>query len=83
MISSPAPSKANTALQILEEARQEGVDIAADVAKLAQEKALALVRAGPISLDVVVIDRAGTLLARTPALSHDALPRDETTGSLE
>nr|WP_319531116.1 cobalt-precorrin-5B (C(1))-methyltransferase [uncultured Cohaesibacter sp.] len=65
--------RANTALQILEEAQQEGIDIAADVAKLAQQKALALLGTVPIALDVVVIDRAGTLLASTPALGHDAL----------
>ncbi|SNY93560.1 cobalt-precorrin-5B (C1)-methyltransferase [Cohaesibacter sp. ES.047] len=62
---------ANTALEILQEAQKVGLDIAGLIASEAQAKALALLGDGPIALDIIVIDRAGTLLAQTEPLTFE------------
>ncbi|MDI7863574.1 cobalt-precorrin-5B (C(1))-methyltransferase [Rhizobiaceae bacterium n13] len=55
---------ANTALEVLEMTRASGIDIAGVVARKARETALATLRGAPVSVDVVVTDRQGKIIAR-------------------
>ncbi len=57
---------ANTVAQAFDVLRQEGIDIAAMIAGAAWQNAAAPLGPG-ITLDVVVVDRAGTIVARTEA----------------
>lgn len=59
---------ANSALDVLQQAQAEGVDIAAVVAARAVATAAQVLRGTPVGVDVVVFDRAGRLLARTPVV---------------
>ena len=56
---------ANSALEALQIAQGAGVDLAAEIAKLAHQHALSVVPNTGVDLDVVVFDRAGELLARS------------------
>ncbi|RYC12347.1 cobalt-precorrin-5B (C(1))-methyltransferase [Ciceribacter ferrooxidans] len=56
--------EANTALEVLEILRSEGIDIAAVVAADARKAALDVLRGAPVEVDVVVTDREGTILGR-------------------
>ena len=58
----PDVSRANTALEALDIAGRPLADL---VAWRARDTALGLLRGAPVAVDVVVIDRAGTVLART------------------
>lgn len=57
---------ANTALEVLQRAQAEGIDIGAVVAGRAVETGAKLLRGTAVGLDVVVFGRQGELLARTP-----------------
>ncbi len=57
---------ANTALEVLELTKQNGIDLAVPVAERAFETATAALRDAPVAVDVVVTDRKGTVLARHP-----------------
>lgn len=57
--------RANTALELLQMARAENLDIASHVAQLAQSQALAMLQNAPVQLEVIVISRDGEILART------------------
>ncbi|GKX34754.1 MAG: hypothetical protein MnENMB40S_23720 [Rhizobiaceae bacterium MnEN-MB40S] len=57
---------ANSAKQALEITRQNKIDLAAPVAVMARETALASLRGASIDVDVLVVDREGKILARTP-----------------
>jgi len=58
----PDVSHANTALEAVQIA---GPRLAEQVARQARDTAIGLLRGAPVAVDVVVIDRAGTVLART------------------
>jgi cobalt-precorrin-5B (C1)-methyltransferase len=59
---------AHSAAEILELARAENFDIAAPVAMAAWRTAAKVLRDSTISLEIVIFDRDGNLLARTPFL---------------
>jgi len=54
---------ANTALEVLEMTRAQGLDLPAVIAGKARTVALETLRGAPIAVDVMVTDRAGKLLA--------------------
>jgi cobalt-precorrin-5B (C1)-methyltransferase len=55
---------ANTALEALELCRAEGVELGDVVAARAHATATAVLLGAPVALDVVVVDRAGTVVGR-------------------
>ncbi|MDQ0453778.1 cobalt-precorrin-5B (C(1))-methyltransferase [Rhizobium paknamense] len=57
---------ANTALDALELARERGIDLASPVAQLARQTALDTLKGAPVAVEVMVIDRKGNILARSP-----------------
>jgi len=59
----------NSALEALQRADAEGVDIAGTVAAHAVKTAARLVRDTDIGVDVAIFDREGKLRARTPVVS--------------
>ncbi len=56
--------KSNTALEVLEILRSEGIDIATVVAADARRTALDVLRGAPVEVDVIVTDREGKILGR-------------------
>ena len=64
-----AAPAANSALEVLQRAQGEGIDIAGIVANRAVETAARIVRDTDIAVDVAVFDRQGRLLARSPPVS--------------
>lgn len=56
---------ANTAMEVLELTRKNGIDLATPVALLAQKSALKILRGASVEVEVMVFARDGTLLART------------------
>lgn len=54
---------ANTALEVLELTREQGIDLPAVIASQARTVVLETLRGAPVEVDVMVTDRAGTLLA--------------------
>lgn len=54
---------ANTALEVLELTREQGLDLPALIAAQARKVVLETLRGAPVEVDVMVTDRAGTLLA--------------------
>lgn len=54
---------ANTALEVLELTRDQDVDLPALIAAQARKTVLETLRGAPVEVDVMVTDRAGTLLA--------------------
>tara|TARA_R110002020_G_scaffold29585_7_gene93400 strand:+ start:25043 stop:26152 length:1110 start_codon:yes stop_codon:yes gene_type:complete len=54
---------ANTAMEALELTRDQGIDLPSIVAARARAAALSTLRGAPVSVDVMVTDRAGALLA--------------------
>ena len=54
---------ANTALEVLEMTRAEGIDLAAPVAEAARATAIRTLRGAPVEVDVIVVDRRGGILA--------------------
>lgn len=54
---------ANTALEVLEMTRDEGIDLPAAIAETARSVAIDTLRGAPVKVDVMVTDRAGALLA--------------------
>ncbi|MCO6178409.1 cobalt-precorrin-5B (C(1))-methyltransferase [Ciceribacter sp. RN22] len=56
--------QSNTALEVLEILRNEGIDIATVVAADARETALDVLRGAPVEVDVIVTDREGNILGR-------------------
>jgi len=65
-------SRANSALEAFELAKSAGVDLAAPVAARAWETAARTLDAAAIELEILVFDREGGLLARTPFRSAGA-----------
>lgn len=57
---------ANTALEALEIAKQNDIDLAAPVAQKARQTAIDTLRGAPVDVDVIVTDRKGVVLARFP-----------------
>jgi len=55
---------ANTALEVREILRNEGIDIATVVAADARKAALDVLRGAPVEVDIVVTDREGNILGR-------------------
>lgn len=58
--------QANTALHALELAQAEGVDLGTLVAERARRAAAEVLGDAPVEVDVVVVDRAGTIVGRAP-----------------
>ena len=56
--------RANTALEVLEAARAQGIDIAGVVACLAKQVALDTLRGAATNVDIVIVDRQGEVIAR-------------------
>lgn len=56
---------ANTALEALEMTRDAGIALAEPVAEHARQTALETLRGAPVAVEVIVVDRAGDILART------------------
>lgn len=54
---------ANTALEVLEMTRENGIDIASSVANLAQAKAMETLRGAPVAVDILVTNRQGAILS--------------------
>lgn len=55
---------ANTALEILELANENEIDVASAVARAARMTAIATLRGAPVEVDVIVTDRQGKIIAR-------------------
>jgi cobalt-precorrin-5B (C1)-methyltransferase len=76
-----AIAAANSALEALEIARARGVDLASPIAARAWRTAASALDRADIALEIVVVDRAGAILARTPfspARLDEAPTQDET-----
>ena len=59
-----AARRAGTALEVLQAARAQGVDIAGVVARHAMNTATSTLRGAPIDVDIVVVDRQGEVIGR-------------------
>ena len=57
---------ANTALEVLELTRQNDIDLAPIIAERACRQATATLRGAEVSVDIIVTDREGNILARHP-----------------
>ncbi|WP_419911301.1 cobalt-precorrin-5B (C(1))-methyltransferase [Hoeflea sp.] len=57
---------ANTALEVLEITRENGIDLAPSIAEKACESAIEVLRGAEIDVDIIVTDRKGNILARHP-----------------
>lgn len=55
---------ANTALEILELANENEIDVASAVARAARDTAIETLRGAPVEVDVIVTDRQGKIIAR-------------------
>ncbi|MCU0831198.1 MAG: cobalt-precorrin-5B (C(1))-methyltransferase [Rhizobiaceae bacterium] len=55
---------ANTALEVLEISREQGIALAPEIARRARRTALDTLRGAPVAVEIIVTDRAGNLLAR-------------------
>ncbi|GAA3370660.1 cobalt-precorrin-5B (C(1))-methyltransferase [Streptomyces sannanensis] len=60
-----AIAKANTGLAALQLCAAQGVPLGDMVAATARDQALAVLRGAPVTVDVICIDRAGTIVGRT------------------
>jgi cobalt-precorrin-5B (C1)-methyltransferase len=58
---------ANTALDALQQCTAAGLPLGDLVAAGARETARGVLREAPVEVDVVVIDRGGTIVGRAPA----------------
>ncbi len=56
---------ANTAQEVLELTRQNGIALAPPIAELARRTAKETLRDAPVAVEVIVTDRNGEILART------------------
>ena len=56
---------ANTALEALRHSQSAGVALGDLIAERARAEAVAVLREAPVAVDVIVIDRAGTIVGRT------------------
>jgi cobalt-precorrin-5B (C1)-methyltransferase len=54
---------ANTALEVSEIMKELGLDIASDIAEAARRTAMTVLRDAPVTVDVIVIDRSGNIIA--------------------
>jgi len=61
----PAILAANTAKAVLELCANEGIDLSAAIAERARQSATGILRGAPVTTHIVVVDREGTVLART------------------
>lgn len=59
--------QANSALHALQLATADGLDLGDLVAERARQTCVGVLRDAPIEVDIVVIDRAGTIVGRAPA----------------
>ncbi|MCC2277800.1 cobalt-precorrin-5B (C(1))-methyltransferase [Streptomyces sp. ET3-23] len=57
---------ANTGLDALQQCAARGVPLGDLVAAAARDEALAVLRGAPVAVDVICIDRAGTIVGRAP-----------------
>ncbi|MEF2547560.1 cobalt-precorrin-5B (C(1))-methyltransferase [Aurantimonas sp. E1-2-R+4] len=61
----PTILAANTAKAALELCTDEGIDLSAAIAERARQSATGILRGAPVTPHIVVVDREGTVLART------------------
>ncbi len=61
----PAILAANTAKAVLELCANEGIDLSAAIAERARQSATGILRDAPVTPHIIVVDREGTVLART------------------
>ena len=54
---------ANTALEVLELTRENGIELATLIAVRAREKALQTLRGAPVKIDILITDRQGNIIA--------------------
>ncbi len=60
---------ANTAQEVFELARENGISLAPTIAEKARESALQILKGAPVDVEILITDRAGNLLARTGGAS--------------
>lgn len=60
---------ANTAAQVLELTRANGIDLTAPIAEHARKTALDVLRGAPVDLEIMIVDRKGNVLHQT-GFSH-------------
>ncbi|SDU48751.1 cobalt-precorrin-5B (C(1))-methyltransferase [Stappia sp. ES.058] len=65
---------ANTAKEVLDRAEREGVDVAGAVARAAHAAVRKVLRDAPVDLEVLVVDRAGRIVAEVPFQSARPSP---------
>ncbi len=73
-----AARTANTAKEVLDRAERDGVDVAGAVARAAHASVRKVLRDAPVDLEVLVVDRAGRIVAEVPFES--APPASEDAG---
>lgn len=56
---------ANTAAQVLELTRANGIDLTAPIAERARKTALDVLRGAPVDLEIMIVDRKGNVLHQT------------------
>jgi cobalt-precorrin-5B (C1)-methyltransferase len=69
---------ANTAKEVLDRAERDGVNVAGAVARAAHAQVRKVLRDAPVDLEVLVVDRAGRIVAETPF--ETARPASEDAG---
>ncbi len=57
---------ANTALEVFEITKENGIDLANPIADAARRTAMATLRGAPVEVDIVVTDRQGGIIGRAP-----------------
>ena len=67
--------EANTGLEALQPCAAAGVPLGDLVAARARDEALGVLRGAPVVVDVICIDRAGTVVGRTSRLGRDVTRR--------
>jgi cobalt-precorrin-5B (C1)-methyltransferase len=71
-----AACRANTAKEVLDRATRDGVDVAGAVARAAHAAVRKVLRDAPVDLEVLVVDRAGHIVAEVPFETAPPAPED-------
>jgi len=61
-----AAREANTAKEVLDRARAQGIDVAGEVARGAHRAVRKILRDAPVEVEILVVDRAGAIVAEAP-----------------
>lgn len=65
--------RANTAKEVLDISRVQGIDVAALVARAARTRILEVLRGAPVEVEVLLVDRKGGIVAELPFENEGAL----------